>query len=257
MNKLNDDKRAMILRALAEGNSIRATARMTGTSKNTVSRLLRIVGAHCKNYHDRKVRGLECKQVQADEIWAFIGKKERKVPKNERGGEQGDCWTYTALCRDSKLLVSYRVAPRRDADQALAFTDDLADRLANRVQLTTDGHHMYYLAVELAFGWQRVDYAMLVKIYGASPDGQRRYSPAECLGTDKRHVMGGARLRHGLHVTRRASEPQHAHVHAPVHAVDERLLEEDRVSPVRRRTPRHAPQLLQAAHHAHERAGRD
>ncbi len=190
MNTLSTEKQAMILRALVEGNSIRATARMVGVAKRTVSNLLRDVGAHAKNYHDRMVRGVEAKQVQADEIWSFIGKKERQVPKERRGGEQGDCWTYTALDRDSKLMIAYRVAPTRDAEQALAFMEDVEDRLSSRVQLTTDGHNMYLLAVELAFGWQKVDYAMLVKLYGQSPEGQRRYSPPVCLGARKEAIMG-------------------------------------------------------------------
>jgi len=189
MNKLSTEKREMILRALVEGNSIRATARMVGCSKNTVSRLLRIVGAHCKNYHDRKVRGVEAEEIQADEIWSFIGKKAANVT-DEDDVEKGDAWTFTALARDSKLLIGYRVAPKRDAEEALAFMDDLAERLEGRTQLTTDGHHMYLYTVPSAFGWHQADYAQLVKIYGQGPDGQRRYSPPECIGTDKREIMG-------------------------------------------------------------------
>jgi len=157
MNKLTRDKRAMILRALVEGNSIRATARMVGCSKNTVSRLLRIVGAHCKNFHDRKLRDVEAEQVQADEIWSFIGKKNRRATEEEKADGKGDAWTFTALDHDSKLLISYHVAPKRDAEEALFFMDDLAERLASRVQLTTDGHHMYIRAVPSAFGWHQAD----------------------------------------------------------------------------------------------------
>ena len=150
MNVLSDEKRAMILRALCEGNSIRATARLCGVAKRTVSNLLRDVGSHAKNYHDRYVRGVEADQVQADEIWAFVGCKERRVPKEEKGEGRGDAWTFTAIERDSKLLISNRVG-NRDAENALAFMDDLASRVATRIQLTTDAHPMYPMTVELAF----------------------------------------------------------------------------------------------------------
>lgn len=189
MNRLSEDKQAQILGALVEGNSLRATARMTGTSKNTVSKLLRDVGAHCKNYHDRFVRDLECKRVQCDEIWAFVGCKEKNVPEGERREGRGDVWTWTALCPDSKLLVTYRIG-NRDAETGCAFMADLADRMASRIQLSTDGLGVYLKAVEEAFGWDQVDYAMLVKIYGQSFEGQRRYSPAVCLGAEKKWVMG-------------------------------------------------------------------
>lgn len=190
MNTLSEEKQAMILRALVEGNSIRATARMTGTSKNTVSRLLKIMGAHCKNYHDRFVRELEAEYIQCDEIWSFVGCKERRVPQDEKGGERGDAWTWTALDRDSKLLVSCRVGGRTTED-ARAFTDDRASRLATRVQLTTDGLSLYLTAVEASFGWAKVDYAMLVKMYGQDQaKDSRRYSPAVCLGTEKKWIMG-------------------------------------------------------------------
>lgn len=190
MNTLSEEKQAMILRALVEGNSIRATARMTGTSKNTVSRLLKIMGAHCKNYHDRFVRDVKAEHIQCDEIWSFVGCKERRVPEDEKGGERGDAWTWTALDRDSKMLLSYRVGGRTPED-AHAFTQDLADRLATRVQLTTDGLSLYLTAVENAFGWAKVDYAMLIKMYGQDQaEDSRRYSPAVCLGTEKKAIMG-------------------------------------------------------------------
>ena len=193
MNRLSEDKQAQILRALVEGNSIRATARMTGTSKNTVSKLLRDVGEHCKDYHDQLVRDVECKKVQCDEIWSFVGCKERNVPEEEKREGRGDVWTWTALCQDSKLLVAYRIG-NRDAENAVAFLEDLKGRMANRVQLTTDGLYIYPGAVEKAFGWDQVDYAMLVKIYGPGPEGQRRYSPAECNGTSKKRIMGDPKV---------------------------------------------------------------
>lgn len=189
MNTLTTDKQAMILRALCEGNSIRATARLVGVAKRTVSNLLRDVGAHAKNYHDRFVTGVETEQVQADEIWAFVGCKERQVPKDEKGQGRGDIWTFTAICRDSKLLIAYRVG-NRDGENALAFMDDLASRVEGRIQLTTDGHSMYPMAVELAFGWNRVDYATIEKQYRTSPEGQRRYSPPVCVGCKTKRVMG-------------------------------------------------------------------
>lgn len=183
VNQLSAEKRAMILRALV-------AARMTGTSKNTVSRLLKIVGAHCKNYHDRFVRDVTCKRIQCDEIWSFVGAKEKNVPDDEKGDGRGDAWTWTALCRDSKLLLAYRIG-RRDAPTAAAFVEDLADRLVHRVQLTTDGLRLYLRAVEKAFGWFGADYAMLIKMYGQDQrEDSRRYSPAVCTGTEKVAVMG-------------------------------------------------------------------
>ena len=152
MNKLSEVKRAMILNALVEGNSIRATARLTNTSKTTVSRLLRHVGAHCLEQHDSLVRGVKSKRVQCDEIWSFCGAKERNVPKDERGQGRGDVWTWTALDQDAKLMIAYRVGCR-GAATGVSFMQDLADRLAGRVHLSTDGHAVYPRAVERAFGW--------------------------------------------------------------------------------------------------------
>ena len=189
MNVLSNEKQAAILSALVEGNSIRATARMVGCSKNTVSRLLRIVGLECMDHHDRAVQDVETDQVQADEIWAFVGCKERQVPEEQKGRGRGDIWTFTAICRDSKLLIAYRVGNRTSED-ALAFMDDLAARVANRIQLTTDSHRMYPMAIELAFGYGQVDYAQVQKQYRTSPEGQRRYSPPVCTGCKKRRVMG-------------------------------------------------------------------
>ncbi len=191
MNTLSVERQAAVLKCLVEGNSIRATVRITGVAKNTIKALLRNVGAHCKNYHDRYVRGVASKQVQCDEIWSFVGKKEKRVPDAEKGMGEGDIWTWTALDSDSKLVLGYRVGGR-DLDNARTFIEDLHDRLANRVQLTTDGLRFYLIAVEEAFKWNGVDYAMLVKIYGQAQEEGRavRYSPAECIGADKRWVMG-------------------------------------------------------------------
>ena len=191
MNRLNTQERAKILGCLVEGNSIRATCRMTGAAKGTVIKLLADTGAACKAYHDAVMRNLPCKRVQCDEIWSFCYAKEKNVPAEYRGTFGfGDVYTWTALCADTKLIAAYRV-DRRDEQAAYGFVHDLAGRLANRVQLTTDGHKAYIVAVEDAFGGD-VDYGMLVKLYGA-PQGEgneRRYSPSECCGTRKRRIIG-------------------------------------------------------------------
>jgi IS1 family transposase len=147
MNKLSTDRQAAILNALVEGNSIRATARMVGVSKNTVSRFLRIAGGYAMHVHDGTVRAVEPKRVQCDEIWTFVGCEERNVPAGDKGQGRGDVWTWTALDQDSKLMISYRVG-NRDAETALAFMDDLRARVSKRFQLTTDGLSVYLRAVE-------------------------------------------------------------------------------------------------------------
>lgn len=192
MNQLTMDARSRVLAALVEGNSIRATCRLTGTAKGTVLALLRDVGAHCKNHHDRFVRGVSAKRVQADEIWSFVGAKDRNTSSERKAQGRGDVWTWTAIDQDSKLVLGYKVGAR-DAKTATVFMQDVADRLANRVQLSTDGHQAYFEAVESSFGWNGVDYAMLVKIFGQSPDDKgprRRYSPPICIGAEKKIVMG-------------------------------------------------------------------
>ena len=193
MNVLAEERQEAVLRALVEGNSMRSTARLAGCSRKTVSRLLRNVGAHCKNYHDRKVTDLPCKRVQADEIWAFVYCKERLATDEDREQGRGSAWTWTALCPDTKLMISYWVG-RRDAADASGFAHDLASRLANRVQLTTDGWSLYLHAIEEAFGYGNVDYARLVKTFGAVVEEdmpvERRYSPRRCTGAEKQRVMG-------------------------------------------------------------------
>ncbi len=189
MNKLSTDRQAAIIRALCEGNSIRATGRMTSTAKGTIQTLLRNVGAHCKNDHDRVVRDVATKRVQVDELWSFVGKKEKRTTFDDKAEGRGDVWTWYALDQDAKLIIAYRVG-NRDARTAHAFVQDLADRLASRVQLTSDRLSLYLSAVERAFKWGGVDYAQLVKIYGQPVEGQTRYSPPECIGADKHWVMG-------------------------------------------------------------------
>jgi len=190
MNTLPIAKRAAIVRSLVEGNSIRATVRLTGTSKATVLKLLVELGEFCSIYQDHVLTNLPTKRVEVDEIWAFVGAKAR----NAKQDGHGDVWTFTALDADSKLMISWLVAQRRSAD-ARTFMTDVASRLANRVQITTDGHNMYIGAVEYAFKWNGADFAQVVKEYGSDPDfekahSHRRYSPAVCTGAHKERIMG-------------------------------------------------------------------
>jgi IS1 family transposase len=189
MNRLSSEKRAQIVACLVEGNSIRATCRMTGASKNTVVKLLTDLGLVCSIHQDRLLRDLPCERLQVDEIWSFVYAKQKNVPTDKRG-EAGDVWTWVALDADTKLVPSYMIGPR-DLNTATAFMTDLAKRLRHRVQLTTDGHHAYLSAVRGVFK-DSVDYAQLVKIYGqtAGTSPERRYSPAVCIGADAQPVIG-------------------------------------------------------------------
>ncbi len=190
MNRLPIEKRAQIIGLLVEGMSMRAVSRVVGCSINTVTKLLEEVGFACNMYQSEHLRNLSCKRVQCDEIWAFCYSKERNVAPADKGVlGHGDVWTWTAIDADSKLMVSYMVG-KRDADYAEKFMTDVAGRIANRVQLTTDGHTPYLNAVPDAFG-PHVDYAMLVKHYGVgSMTEQRRYSPAQLINTEQRTVAG-------------------------------------------------------------------
>ena len=195
MNRLSRERRAQVLRVLVEGNSIRATCRITGAAKGTVLTLLADAGTVCLDYQDTTLRNLPCKRLQCDEIWSFCHAKEKNVPDEHRGEfGYGDVWTWTAIDPDTKLVPSFAVGTR-NADAANAFMRELASRLATRVQLTTDGHKPYLEAVEGAFGAD-IDYAMLIKIYGQSPESERRYSPAECIGADIRYINGNADPKH-------------------------------------------------------------
>lgn len=191
MNRLASDRRAQIIGMMVEGISIRAITRMTGVSKNTVAKLLADAGNACLDYQDKTLRNLPSNRIQADEIWSFVYSKQKNVPEEKRGQfGYGDVWTWTALDADNKLIVCWHVGTR-DADAAYAFMMDVASRLANRVQLTTDGHAAYLSAVDAAFSCgPGVDYAQLVKIYGTSPEAQRRYSPPICLGAQKSEIRG-------------------------------------------------------------------
>jgi IS1 family transposase len=191
MNRLSTVKRAQIIGSLMEGNSIRATVRMTGVAKNTVVKLLVDLGEACSDFQDTTLRDLPCKTVQCDEIWSFCYSKQKNVPQEHVGTfGYGDVWTWTAICADTKLVPAWLVGERTTED-AWPFMNDLQARLANRVQLTTDGYKCYLEAVDLAFGAE-IDYAMLHKIYGAptGQDNERRYSPAVCTGIDAKVIKG-------------------------------------------------------------------
>ena len=195
MNRLSNDDRAKILHLLCEGMGIRAVTRLTGASKNTVAKLLVDAGKACAAYHDANVRNVKAVRIQVDEIWSFTYAKQKNVAEAKDAPEgAGDTWTWTALDADSKLIVSYLVGGR-DAEYAMWFMDDLAARLANRVQLTSDGHRAYLEAVEGAFGCD-VDYAQLVKMYGATIGAPGRYSPAECTGSKKIRREGNPDIAH-------------------------------------------------------------
>ncbi len=190
MNRLSTEKRAQVIGCLVEGMSIRATVRVTGAAKNTVTKLLVDLGRACSEYQDRVMRELPCTRIECDEIWSFCYAKAKNVPAEHEGEfGYGDVWTWVALDPDTKLVPTWFVG-ERGLDDAMAFIHDLAPRLANRVQLTTDGHRAYLQAVESAFGGD-IDFAVLQKLYGTSEaEGQKRYSPAQCLGTEVHRVSG-------------------------------------------------------------------
>ena len=195
MNKLSRETRAQILGMMVEGVSIRAISRMTGASKNTIVKLLEDAGEAFSDYQDRTLRGLTCKRVQVDEIWAFVYAKAKNVGTAKTAPEgAGDCWTWMAIDADTKLIPSFFVGAR-DAYAAQAFIGDLASRLTGRVQLTSDGHKPYLEAVEQSFGAD-IDYAMLIKHYGEPTGSVGRYSPGECTGVDLRRVEGRPDLAH-------------------------------------------------------------
>jgi IS1 family transposase len=195
MNRLDTATRSRVIACLVEGSSIAATTRMTGVAKTTVLRLLVALGQACSEYQDRTLRGLSCKRVQCDEIWSFCYAKDKNVPSSMREpGVTGSIWTWTAIDADSKLIITYHIGTR-DAGCARHFMRDVAARLANRVQLTTDGHHAYLEATWAAFQGE-VDYAMLVKLYGPEPAGSGRYTPPKCIGARIDLVDGEPDLDH-------------------------------------------------------------
>lgn len=190
MNKLSSAQRAKILQLLCEGMSIRAICRVLNVGKNTVARLLVTAGAACMAYQDEHLRNLKIRRLEVDELWSWVGAKEKNVPADKKGlGVMGDVWTWVAICAETKLVPAWYIGSR-DTEAAMYFIDNLAQRLANRVQLTSDGHKPYLEAIDSVFG-NNIDYAMLVKIYGPSPEGAtRRYSPPECIGARKQLITG-------------------------------------------------------------------
>lgn len=191
MNRLSTAERAAIIGALVEGASIRAACRLTGHSKRAVSRLLLDLAEACRRFHNTTVRNLTTRRVQCDEVWSFVGAKERHV-RPENVGQHGDLWTWVGLDADSKLAISWHVGAR-GVEDATVLMRDLVSRLANRVQLTTDGHRPYLTAVESAFGWNGVDYAVLEKIYATASGIPSRDASARVIGTRKTWVMGNPR----------------------------------------------------------------
>ena len=195
MNRLDSKRRARIISMLVEGASQRSIERIEGVSIKTIAKLLADAGDACATYHDEAVRNVRSEHVQMDEVWSFIYAKHANVETAKAAPEDaGDAWTWTALDADSKLMISWLIGPR-DGESAYAFISDLGSRLANRAQLTSDGLFVYPDAVEKVFG-SEVDFGQLVKVYAGSAEGERRYSPADCVGAVKRPVSGKPDPRH-------------------------------------------------------------
>jgi IS1 family transposase len=199
MNRLSTEKRRQVVAALVEGSSIRATCRMTGVAKNTVTKLLVDLGTVCSIYQDRAMRDLPCKRIQCDEIWTFCGSKAKNVPAGKHDDRNyGDVWTWVAIDSDTKLVPTFYLGGRH-LQAAQLFMADVAKRLRHRVQLTTDAHRPYLTAVENAFGGD-VDYAQLVKLYGSQETGRKvggaKYSPAVCIGSHRDVITGSPDADH-------------------------------------------------------------
>ena len=209
-----------------EGNSIRSTERMTGTHRDTICRLLVEVGDGCAKLMDEQMRELPCRRIEVDEIWAFVGKKQRHMTAIDDPRRVGDQYTFVALDPETKVVPAYRVG-KRDLPTATAFLTDLSDRLANRVQLSSDALAAYVDATERAFGAD-VDYGQVVKFYEAVPVGRSRYSPPHVVGAERSVIVGKPRSGSYLDEPDRAAELDHADEHASVHAADECILKEDR-----------------------------
>lgn len=195
MNKLTNEQRKQVVAALVEGNSLRSVTRMTGVHRTTIMKLLVDLGRACSEYQDKAFRNLKSKRIQCDEIWSFVGAKEKNCSAEMKAKGGGDIWTWVALDPDSKLVPCWFIG-NRDAGAAYHFLCDLKERLANRVQLTSDGWKPYANSVAWAFGTDNIDYAMLHKIYGASREGEARYSPAICMGPRKAVVYGNPDFKH-------------------------------------------------------------
>jgi IS1 family transposase len=195
INRLDPSARVQIIQCLCDGVSIRGTSRITGVSKNTVTKLLVELGAVCSEYMDKAFRNLQCRRFQVDEIWSYVGTKDKNVPEEKRDQFGiGSVWTWTSLDADTKLIPSWRVGTR-DAGVASEFLYDLSQRLSNRVQLTSDGHRAYLEAADYAFSGD-IAYAMLVKLYGADRPEEARYSPAVCIGCKTNVITGSPDPKH-------------------------------------------------------------
>lgn len=194
LNRLNTPRRAQVLKALAEGMSLRGTARLSGVARMTIEKLLRDLGAVCVAYQDKHLRSLTCRRIQCDEVWAFAKRRNLTPEIADEHPDAGDVWTWTAIDAESKLVLSWLVGSR-DAGAAYEFMQDVAGRLRNRVQLTTDAHKPYLSAVEDAFGGA-IDFAVLQKTQRSDPEGQKRYSPAKCLGMRCDTITGEPAPKH-------------------------------------------------------------
>jgi len=195
MNRLSRERQAAVVRCLVEGNSIRSTVRITEAAKNTVTKLLVELGHACWEYQNQTLRGLTSEHVQCDEIWSFVGCKEKNLSEGRRGEfGVGDVWTWTAMDADTKLMICWQVG-ERSAREAYDLICDLQSRLVNRVQLTTDGFKAYLTAVEEVFG-SDIDYAMLVKLYGQDTEGEKRYSPPVCIAAERNPITGRPDPKH-------------------------------------------------------------
>jgi IS1 family transposase len=188
MNRLDTSRQVQVVKCLCEGMSIRGTVRLTGAAKNTIVGLLQDMGCACAAFHDRNVRGLRVRRLQCDEIWSFVGAKQKNASPEKKEAGWGDAWTWTAIDADTKLCVSYLVGGRTTG-WATDFMLDCRERIVGNPQITTDAHKPYLKAVEDAFGGD-ADYAMLHKVYGASNEPEHRYSPATCIGCDMKVVSG-------------------------------------------------------------------
>lgn len=187
-NILQRDKQETIIKCLVDGSSIRAVERITDVHRDTIMRLMVRVGEGCAKLLDEEMRGLDCKRIEVDELWGFIGKKQRHVTEQDDKSRVGDVWTWVAIDSDSKLIPVYRVG-KRDRDTALDFMDDLGKRMTNRLQISSDALGLYVEAVQWGFG-ENVDYATIVKTYEAEPIGPGRYSPPKVISTKKSVLLG-------------------------------------------------------------------
>lgn len=194
MNKLPPETRAKILHLLCEGNSIRAITRLLGVGKNTVARLLCTAGQACDDYQHRTLVNLKCERLEIDELWSFTYCKEANTQRaKNKPAQAGDTWTWVSICAKSKLIPSWYIG-EHDLEAATILMDDLKSRLSGRVQLSTDGHRAFLQAIETTFG-DEVDYGQIVKIFGRSDEGPRRYSPPVCVGTEKHSRIGNPDMK--------------------------------------------------------------